>query len=437
MSARPGHLTASILTTALVLLSGLSSSLAQEQTPPAGEPEEPGQAEGTTLDDKVSAWLEQRLSVRAGAGAFNLAASVKGATDYFEFPPNQPGPQRVEQVNVLDLGRSTGAAYTLDFWLRLGKRWFVTADVTATSSPDEKIVDSRNIGSFGATGDFTMAEFESEGGSDFLEWSIGGAFRAFPLKKTEDPRIWVDVMLQYRKADAEYAFQGGEISANPFDASVFKTPRFDPFGRFPASYDMEFQTLSAGLRLGTKISERFALDLTVLPVWFGRFEGIGDLGDHGLSFAHRGDTVHTSPIFNTPNCDDDDPAQIGTPACTGLVDGDLLNPSLTVEHDSNRGAGLRLDLNIDVRLTKLFGIAFGYHRQDYRSIGGEEKRLFGNEERAQCPDVPVLDEDGNIIFDPITGQPLAIATCPDEIGDLSKAAIVTQSFYVFGRFSWN
>jgi hypothetical protein len=419
------------LTLALTLSSGLSASHAQEEsTPPPQEPTlEPQEEEVEAApEEPAKSWFIERVKVRAGASAFYLRSRVSGTTHREE---TQLQPYRVEQIDLLHFDSSVGQAWVADFLIRVGRRWYVTADVLVSSPPGEGFTDDRQIGRFDGTDDFTMARFESEYQVDYLEWSVGGAFRAYPLKPQEKLTFYVDGLLQYRKAENEYQFQVGEMVANPFEPSAFFDPRFDPQGRAMGSYDMDFETLVIGAKLGWRLSDRWNMDATIGSVLFAKFEGYADMGPHGIKFEHAQGTAHTQPVFHVRGCDSDDPEPAsGTPDCAGLVDGDTLNPSLEVNQESDAGSGLRLALNFDYEFSDRFSLSFGYHYQDLRSRGGTEERIFGDDAAAGCP--PSLVEDPN------TGQQTqGPPVCTDELGDLNKAAIVTQSLYLYGKFTWD
>jgi len=421
MSLRAALTLATALTLVLALSSGLSASRAQEETPPAPPEEsapealEPAEEVETVPDEPAKHWFGERLEVRTGVSAFHLRGRVSGTTHREE---TQVQPLRIEQINQLHFDGTTGAAWTLDLRFKLGRRWFVTADVITSSLPSEGFTDDRLIAKIGGTGDFTLARFEADHEADYLEWSIGGAFRAWPRKPTSDPTFYVDAILQFRKADNDYLFRVGEMTANPFEPPAFFLPRFDPYGMAWGTYEMGFERLLIGARLGWKIAERWTLEAMIAPTLMAKFDGTADLGGHGIAFEHKQGSAHTQPVFHVYNCDSDDNDPT-TPDCAGLVDGDLLNPSLMVQQESDDGAGIDLGLNVDYFFSDLFGLSFGYKYQHYRSKGGSEERIFGDDVAAGCP-----------------LSPTAGPACTDEEGDLGKAAIVTHALYVFGKFTW-
>lgn len=434
MSLRPAVVLLTSITLALILVVPASTPRAQETTPPEDQPATPAETPATPEEappvpppdpSAYASWLQDRIMVRGGYGAMIVRGSSRGTTIREE---TQVEPLSVEQIQNVNFDSTTEFGYMLDFSYRIGRRWFVTGDFFITSGKDETYTDTRDIGNIDDTGDFLLARFESDYESDYTEWSIGGAFRAFPFKPHDDPRFFVDALLQFRKAEANYTFNSGEMIANPFSPTAFSEPRFDPMGRDQASFDMEHEALQAGVRLGWNLSQRFTLDFLFLPTIFGRYEGTADLQGHGIVFEHAQGTAHTDPVFHTPNCDSDDPPSAGTPACAGLVDGDLRNPTLVVDQDSNRGSGLRLDMNLDIKFTEMFSLSVGYHRQDFRSVGGEHEKTFGDDSGAGCQDPNPRVVNGVIV---------EVPRCIDEVGDLGQASITTQSFYVAGRFTWN
>ncbi len=418
------------LTLALTLSSGLSASRAQEDVsppqeesaPPPEEPTlEPQEEVEAAPEEPTKSWFIERVNVRAGAAAFYLRSRVSGTTRREE---TQVQPYWVEQTDLLHFDTSVGQAWVADFLIKAGRRWYVTADVLLSSPPGEGVTDDRLIGEFGSTGDFTVARFDSEYQVDYLEWSIGGGFRVYPLKPQESMTFYIDGLLQFRKTNNEYEFRVGEMVANPFEPPGFFDPVFDPYGRTLGSYEMDFETLSIGAKLGWRLSERWNLEAILAPVLFAKFDGNADLGPHGIKFEHTQGTAHTQPVFHVRGCDSDDPEPAsGTPACEGLIDGDTLTPSLEVKQESDTGSGLKFDLNFDYRFSDLFSLSFGYHYQNLRSRGGTEERIFGNDDAVGCPTS--------------ADDPNGPGICEDELGDLNKAGIVTQSLYVYGKFTWD
>jgi len=422
ISLRSALVLASVL--AVGTISGAGYLRAQEEDTPAQgtATDQPAAKEATP--EEAAANISDRLIVRVGATAVRMRTDVRGTTIREE---SQMRPFRVEQIDHVHFNSTNGAGFKLELEYKLDRGFYLTGDFVTIAPGNENYTDSRDIGNFNGRGDFNLATFASEYEADYFEWSIGGGKRVYPWKPREDTKIRLDLMLQYRKSEASYTFDAGEIVNNPFDPNAFFDPRFDPLGLDAASYDTNFETLMAGVRLDINLTQKLKFEGTFAPTWFGRYRGDGDFANHGIVFVHDQISDHLDPVFHTKNCDSDDPPAAGTPPCQGLVDADLKNPSLKVEQKSNRARGLRLDLNIDYRINDAFGLRFGYLRQDFRSVGGDEKRIFGNDAAAGCPGPP----DPN---NPPTFQ--GAPNCPDESGALDKAATVTQGFTVFGRFSW-
>ena len=404
----------------IALASCVEPLLAQEATPEGAGPAASAEA---PADDAPRTPKPDRLTVRIGPAGFRMRTEVSGSTIREE---TQRGPFAVKQVNMLEFAATDASGERLELEYRLDRGFYLSADLLVGAPGSEHFTDSRDIGNFGGEGNFNLARFESEYDADYLEWSFGGGKRVYPWKPRDDSKVRLDVMLQYRKSEADYTFNAGGITSNPFDPNAFFAPRFDPLGLAQASYDTSFETLLAGVRLFVGLTPKLSLESTFAPTWFGRYEGIGDLGPHGIVFIHDQTSVHRDPIFHTKNCDSDDPLTT-TPPCEGLVDSDLRNPSLEVRHKSSRARGLRLDMNLDYRISDAFGIRFAYLRQDFRSVGGTENRIFGDDAAAGCTGPPDPNNPPTFVGPP---------NCPDESGKLDKAATVTRGFTIFGRFSW-
>src|SRR6266850_2860017 len=166
---------------------------------------------------------------------------------------------------------------------------------------------------------------------------------------------------------ADYGFEAGELTRNPFDPNAISDPVFQAESNRSASYDLDFLNLGGGFRIGAEISKRFSTEVAFRVYVLGRYDGTGDLGNHGLVFIHS--FQHNDPAFHVPGCG-------GVVPC-GLVDVDLQTRDLQVEQASSRSRGLDASVSFDYRITDWFGVAAGLHRSFVRSVGGEEKRIVG------------------------------------------------------------
>jgi hypothetical protein len=254
-----------------------------------------------------------------------------------------------------------------------------------------------------------MAVFSSEHDADYLEWSLGGARRVFPNKRFKDSRMYLDLILLFSGTSAEYAFDAGELTENPFNPDTLNPAfGFDPLGRAPANYDLDYTLLLTGVRFGGHINDRFSLEGTFTPVFLGRCEGTADFGPHGTTFGHTpgGGGLHR-PVFSSPGADPNG----------GVVEADLRVPEMQVEQESNRVSGLKVGLNTYVNIKDWLTLDFGYYRNFVRSVGGKETRRFSEHALANCPPN-------------FSGQP----KCRTDRGNLLNASLVSDVVYVLGRF---
>jgi len=425
MSLRVPLLLACIATLATQASPGTSAATQQQagHEPQIAEARQEGETGSETAapevkEEKKGPRLSDRLTLTAGPAVFSMRGRGKGTTrprqtDFqVRSAPKSDLFLPLQQTTDLRFESATGEAFTLGASFQVSPRLMATADVVTSQTGSTSLFDNRRLAEFNRPGDFTLAEFQSTADAEYFEWNVGGALRAFPGKKRgEGSRAHVLVLMRYQKAAARYRFDAGRLTDNPFDPNTLSAPQFDAFGSSPANYALDYEALLGGVRIGGRISKRFSVEGMLAPILFARYEGRADLGLHGLLFVHgqRSSLVHLDPRFHVPNCNSTDTNPNNN---CGLVDTELQVLPVKVEQKSNRARGLALDLNMDINLTENFGVLVGYHRQDYRSVGGTEKRLFAGDAFAGC-------------------QP----DC-DEQGILVTAQVVTQSLLATARFRW-
>jgi hypothetical protein len=386
--------------------------LAQESTPekPTGgaEQEEPAKTEVTEPKPEKPA-LEDRLTVTAGGGVYQIKAGGRSMAQPRRRDPVIPcGDPTLckgllpQQTIDLSFDTASGPALLLSAEYRITQRFFARMEYLKPSAGNADMTDQRWIDKHRAPGDFIMAGFESTTSPDYEEVSIGGAFRLWPgKKKGVGSRTYVDAIVENRTSKTRYVFQVGPITQNPFDPNALMAGNFDTLGLPSGNYTMNFGTLSGGVRIGTRITDNVLIEGSFVPVWFARFDAQAELPHHGLVFVHNF-MDHLDPNFSTgPNCNSrDDPNNPLTPNC-GLLEGDLKTTDVNIRQRSSRGSGLGLDLNVEVKVTDWMAIVAGYHRQDFRSIGGTENRDFKAEPALGCApnaqNQPRCDENGELV----------------------------------------
>lgn len=397
--------------------------LAQESTPekPTGAgQEEPAKTEVKEQKPEKPP-LEDRLTVTVGGGAYQVKAGGRSMTQPRHRDPviscgdpTQCKGLLPQQTIDLSFKTASGTGLLMSAEYKFTQRLFGRIEYLKPSAGNADMTDQRWIDKHGAPGDFIMAGFESTSSPDYEEVAIGGAFRLWPgKKKGVGSRTWVDAIVENRSSKTRYTFQVGPITQNPFDPNSLMAGNFDILGLPSGNYTLNFGTLSGGVRIGTQVTEKVAIEGSFVPVWFARFDAQAELPHHGLVFIH--DFVnHLDPNFAMgPTCSNTDANPRND---CGLLDADLKTTDVNIRQRSSRGSGLGLDLNVEVKVTDWIAIVAGYHRQDFRSVGGTENRDFKAEPALGCtPNAK--------------NQPRC-----DENGELVHADTVRQGLFVQGRF---
>ncbi|HXI02261.1 MAG TPA: hypothetical protein VNI57_03710 [Candidatus Saccharimonadales bacterium] len=408
MSFRPHALVSTALALALAMPPiGVPTFAQDKDTPPAQEkaPEKTDAKETPPEKTEEAPQLTDRLTLRIGP-AYTMLHAKSRSSSLFRDP--QTG-QKIALINYERFDASSGASLVADASYEVSKNWFVLASLMTTSLGTGDFTDSRLIDKPRGPGDETLVDFASTHESDQTNWSIGGARRVFPTKRYKDSKLYADAMLIIGQSETDYTFHAGEVTKDPFNAPAFNPALgFDPRGRSDASFNFKYTSLQAGVRMGGTITDKFSLEGTFLPTWFGRYRGEANLGPHGTALKHSPGITHTR-------------------SRAAIVANDLFAPVVDVTQESNRIRGLTVGLNSYFIVKDWLTVDVGFGRTFTRSIGGNEVRDYSNDAVAGCPSPgPVDPNDPNGLQ--LTGH------CPKTSGDLVNATVVTDTFYVMGHF---
>lgn len=361
--------------------------------------EQPSKKE--TGEKGKGAKISDRLEVRVGPAWFSLRGSTRGTTEFFD----AVGPVNLQQTTFDKFDKASGAAEQIDVSYKILSRIAAFAGFTISHPTGNNFTDERLLGNLAGPGDSRLVQFSSTAAPDYNQFNLGGSFRLLPTKKHGPSKRFLDIIVEFQSTRTHYDFEAGVQKLGRFIDPNFLTfrpivdPLFTAKSNFPASYNMNFLNLGAGFKIGGQISKKLSVDLKFVTSLFGRYDGTGFLTNHGLPFVHS--PLHRAPDLHVPGCVTD-LGNPNTPDC-GLVDSDLQTSHLKVKQHSSRSRGFNLDVNLDYSINDWLGVAAGYRRNFARSVGGEEKRTF----------------------DP---------GIPPERGDLDRAALLSDSFSVVGRF---
>ncbi|HZE88898.1 MAG TPA: hypothetical protein VE404_05080 [Verrucomicrobiae bacterium] len=365
----------------------------------APAPAKPG---GATLSD--------RLEVSVGPSWLSLRGSTRGTTFYSDAVSQL----KLKQTIYDRFNPTGGAGVTFDVKYRVIPRITAYAGYTDTKSPGSTMTDDRLIGNFGTTGDFRLVEFATTAAPELNQFTLGGAIRVLPKKKHGPSRVHVDGLVEFQSTRAHYDFHTGIERFSPWDPNVLIDPVFLAKSNLPASYDMNFLNLGAGFKIGGEITKKLSFDVSAVLLFFGRYNGEGDLTGHGLPFVHS--AQHLNPAFHVPGCaNDNDPS---TPSC-GLIDTDLNTSQLRVQQHASRSRGLDTGIKFAYAFNDWLGIEGGWRRSLVRSVGGTEDRVFNGPQRC------------NVGSNRVTQLPPG--TFISECGDLDKAELIGDTISLVGR----
>lgn len=413
MSFRPHALVSTALALALAMPPiGVPTFAQDKDTPPAQEktpqaPEKPGaKAETPPEKSEEATQLTDRLSLRIGP-AYTMIRAKSRSSSLYRDPQNG---QKLTLVNWQRFDPSSGAGLVVDASYEVSKNWYFLASLMTTSLGTGDFTDDRLVDKSGGPGDQTLVTFESTHEADQKNWSIGGARRVFPTKRYKDSKLYADALFMISQSETDYTFQAGEITRDPFNASAFNPALgFDPRGRSDASFNFKYTSLQAGVRMGGAVNDKFSLEGTFLPMWFGRYRGEANLGPHGTALDHPLGINHAK-------------------SRAAIIANDLFAPVVDVTQKSNRVRGLTVGLNSNIMVKDWLTLDVGFDRTFTRSIGGTEVRKYTEQDVAGCPSPGPADPN-----DPNNGL-LAPAHCSTTHGDLVTTTVVTDTFYVMGHF---
>jgi hypothetical protein len=391
---------------------------------PAEEAAEPAKQDAEEPGVKVS----DRLRIDVGPTGFEVRARGRGRRRILHnlLPvqdPNDIGIGRFETSHDLRFESATGAGVAAEATFKILPRVSAVADILASSAGDGLLVDNRRLGLQRAPGDRTLAEFQSDASPEYLEWGLGGTYRFLPgTKHALDSKVVLEGTIVYRESRTEYDFDAARLVSDPF-APIRLDPTdpanfADPNGARGAlaaspSYTLDFEALTAGVRIGGNLSDRFAIEGELGVVVASRFSGSAELGPNGIIFKHT--PQHEDPNLHVPNCKIVDP---NSGRECGIIDADLFVAGVGLRQRAKRARGIGLDLAGELKINDWFALTAGYHRQDFRTVGGTDTYRFG-------PLAVPTDPQGNKVQLNPTGQ---------RAGELIKTQVVTQAFHLRARF---
>jgi len=406
--------TLGLLSIGIVALSAPHAAFAQEGGAAAGAPTgDPNgeQPAATEKPAKNGPKISDKLEVTVGSIWLTLRGTTRGTTTYVD----QVSPMKLQQTMYEDFGSSSGVGAAVDVRYKVLPRLAVYAGLATSSPSGDAFTDNREIGNFSGPGDFYLAQFQSIAAPKYGQFTFGGAYRALPAKKHGPSRVYLDLLVQYRTISADYTFDAGRVSRDPFTLAPLGDPVFISGANNHSSYNLDFSTLGGGFKVGGEISKRFAASFQAVTSIFGRYDGTGDLANHGLPLLHT--PGHQDPAFHVPGCVVDlDP---NTPLC-GLVDADLTTSRLRVTQSSSKVRSIDLSAVFEYTMNRWFGVTAGFQRSIVRSIGGVEKRVFNGPSTCDFPSAKLTN------LPPGSHLP--------ECGDLEKAELIADTFSLAGRF---